>query len=1363
MGAAASIEQNNPAPANINSDDKQAAAILASKSANAASLDLQTAYSALQAKVKTATSEYIGPTSIHMLALRQLSQKLKNQESLERNKRKVLKSRSVPFNIQEGSSPENNSMERSQTSIGGHRDDHDDLEHEDLEVVHDSDYALTPPKPDSSKSLPKAEEKQARVNEDTKQVPNISDAKASSDSSNSTASVTASAIKKKKPILSLQVSEHFDTDAKHTGDSPKPDYKDSPEIHPAPKVPNNANIVTHADSRISPNGTLYMGKVKVLETGIVSSEKRTKGQHHLSNSQQQHQQQQQHYENIKRNFRQDRGYILSPNAESGNASWVLHRNESGRVIDPDDGEDRTFEMAFSASMRQASSFYSHSQDEDLNNSLSSSNYYQTQNALPSMSKKDFIEIATLGSGASGVVSEAIHVPTLTIVALKMLPVYNQEKRMHVARELGVLYRNLVEMRLIDDLFGEENDVETSREPRAAQSASDSNRNGHINRCPNVLSLYNAFKDPASGMINLVVEYMDGGSLEDLVRQGGCQDEHILSDIAFQTLTGLAYLHKNKNVHRDIKPANILCSSSGLIKIADFGISKALDKTTGFANSFVGTVSYMSPERITAENYSFPCDIWSLGLTILAVAKGRFPISTRTSTKSKVSPAAGLDSKLGDDDDKGGNGVNEESDNDSDGEPMVIAGPGGYWAMIKAICDDEPPKAGKRFSSQFNRFIAHCLQKDANDRLSAKQLLEESPFVLSYHQQQLQRQQSRRLLLPQQCSQSNVLISNPSLQAESSEKEYSSPLLYHSVAEEKLTMSSEEDAGRKRKDSEAKSTHSNATNSNKSHASYQLPDDSGPTSSSRESSARTQRPSALKARLTSVTLAKNNVDVSTPSNSNNASHHNFNSNTNSNNFNSNSNKEDISSVHSAPSSSYLPSSPTRLPLVTTASTASSTTNSTPQTDSYPNRHYPHNENGGQDSRSFDFNINWADPSIWENLGGLGNLDNLEQLGASLGAEMLEKDMDDLGLGPEELSAIYAIRFEHLGTLLQKIAQKLQLTSPGSSSSEVQVAEESASLDEDIKHQRENLLHIQEDESMHQLQAEEEEELFQLAAPPPRHPKSSANQNTLRNKSTNRAVLALTEDDGDNDDKRPPISPRLGDNLGEPTLDRIHNSHHQPHYNTTNATNMGASGNASVAPMVKQKSILKSQNNNNSHHNVQFTVTEETQISSASAATASKINSNSNNKAGGLRQRLQLKTLSLQVDGDDTTSTSATGGDVSETAAEAKVEGITSLPRPSSYFIRSSQSKDEDDAPSHANGSSNQHQYLSNSASEKARAAEAYRQMLPKVDVAHGLAKWRHLATQLHLPVPVVVLAARAYLGSLVRNEATFPKPGNDSNV
>lgn len=94
------------------------------------------------------------------------------------------------------------------------------------------------------------------------------------------------------------------------------------------------------------------------------------------------------------------------------------------------------------------------------------------------------------------------------------------------------------------------------------------------------------------MVNLVMEYMDGGSLEDLVQAGGCQDEFVLADIARQTLNGLNYLHSHKSIHRDIKPANILCSSSGLIKIADFGISIILDNTAIMAQSFVGISIYL---------------------------------------------------------------------------------------------------------------------------------------------------------------------------------------------------------------------------------------------------------------------------------------------------------------------------------------------------------------------------------------------------------------------------------------------------------------------------------------------------------------------------------------------------------------------------------------------------------------------------------------------------------------------------------------------------------------------------------------------------------------------------------------------------
>ena len=89
---------------------------------------------------------------------------------------------------------------------------------------------------------------------------------------------------------------------------------------------------------------------------------------------------------------------------------------------------------------------------------------------------------------------------------------------------------------------------------------------------------------------------------------------------------------------------------------------------------------------------------SLGLTLLAVSLGRFPLLTRRS--GGLVPKDGTDEKV-----------------------EIGGGAGGYWAMIKAICDDAPPTPGPEFSPLFHEFIAYCLQKDPDDRLTAQQLLQ----------------------------------------------------------------------------------------------------------------------------------------------------------------------------------------------------------------------------------------------------------------------------------------------------------------------------------------------------------------------------------------------------------------------------------------------------------------------------------------------------------------------------------------------------------------------------------------------------------------------------------------------------------------
>lgn len=103
-----------------------------------------------------------------------------------------------------------------------------------------------------------------------------------------------------------------------------------------------------------------------------------------------------------------------------------------------------------------------------------------------------------------------------------------------------------------------------------------------------------------GTISICLEYMNGGSLEDVVSSGGCQDEVVLAGISRQIIGGVSYLHSHRHIHRDIKPGNILLSGGNIlrgdavVKISDFGISKELEKGHSLADSFLGTFHYMSP-------------------------------------------------------------------------------------------------------------------------------------------------------------------------------------------------------------------------------------------------------------------------------------------------------------------------------------------------------------------------------------------------------------------------------------------------------------------------------------------------------------------------------------------------------------------------------------------------------------------------------------------------------------------------------------------------------------------------------------------------------------------------------------------------
>lgn len=127
---------------------------------------------------------------------------------------------------------------------------------------------------------------------------------------------------------------------------------------------------------------------------------------------------------------------------------------------------------------------------------------------------------------------------------------------------------------------------------------------------------------------LVMEYLDGGSLEDHIKHSGNCGVHeaTLAKVATDCLEALHFLEINRIIHRDIKPANIMLSRKGTAKLTDFGVVKELDDDSmGLGKTFVGTMTYMSPERLRGHPYTYVSDIWSLGLTLLAFAIGRYPV------------------------------------------------------------------------------------------------------------------------------------------------------------------------------------------------------------------------------------------------------------------------------------------------------------------------------------------------------------------------------------------------------------------------------------------------------------------------------------------------------------------------------------------------------------------------------------------------------------------------------------------------------------------------------------------------------------------------------------------------------------------
>mmetsp|Transcript_52275 Transcript_52275/g.138072 ORF Transcript_52275/g.138072 Transcript_52275/m.138072 type:complete len:347 (-) Transcript_52275:40-1080(-) len=201
------------------------------------------------------------------------------------------------------------------------------------------------------------------------------------------------------------------------------------------------------------------------------------------------------------------------------------------------------------------------------------------------------QTALLGRGAGGIVARGVHVPTGMVLAVKVVRVEDKAKRHQLINEL----QNLLQL---------------------AQS--------HF-----LIKLYAAYVHKDTGCVHVALEYMDYGSLADLKQKVPRVAENMLALMMMQILEGLKTLHLSYVVHRDVKLGNILINSKGCVKVTDFGISKRLGDTS-VCDTFVGTATHMSPERVLGEDYSFAADIWSLGVCVFELASGRYPYGSLAS-------------------------------------------------------------------------------------------------------------------------------------------------------------------------------------------------------------------------------------------------------------------------------------------------------------------------------------------------------------------------------------------------------------------------------------------------------------------------------------------------------------------------------------------------------------------------------------------------------------------------------------------------------------------------------------------------------------------------------------------------------------
>lgn len=148
------------------------------------------------------------------------------------------------------------------------------------------------------------------------------------------------------------------------------------------------------------------------------------------------------------------------------------------------------------------------------------------------------------------------------------------------------------------------------------------------RHPNILGVYDF--SSAGEHVYLITELITGGTLGELLAETGPLDPATATVMLRSVLQGLSVAHAKGLVHRDIKPHNVLIDADGGIKLADFGLVRAMNNTQKTSNQIVGTVSYISPEQVDGGRITPATDVYSAGIVLFELLTGQVPFVGETS-------------------------------------------------------------------------------------------------------------------------------------------------------------------------------------------------------------------------------------------------------------------------------------------------------------------------------------------------------------------------------------------------------------------------------------------------------------------------------------------------------------------------------------------------------------------------------------------------------------------------------------------------------------------------------------------------------------------------------------------------------------